>query len=535
MQPTWRKRQVYTRNMKSAFRIGVIALSAVGLTAVGLGQWSVTNVHPEGASESAIYGVFGGSQVGYASVNGIWSASKWSGTPESWVNLSPVGATQSYALSTNGANQLGAIWFGDDHHATLWGGSPGLYVNLTPVGAARSEGHRSFNGIQVGAARFNFIRKAGMWTGSAASWVELHPAGAVESFAYDTDGVQQVGGANLNSIYGASLWTGTAASHVSLHPPAASQSYALGVDSGQQVGHSVLSRYSHASLWSGTASSWVDLNPAGARSSIAFSVDGGQQVGSRVLHDGSVRAGMWTGTAASWVDLHAYLPAHYSMSEAISVWSDATTTVIGGYAINTQTQRKEAIVWRSAAMEFTFTLDKTTIAGQNSVLATTSMPEVRPTNTVFRISDNSSLVSTPSISIIPADRFSNSFRVTVSPVTHPVTTTIYAKLGPLTRSQSLTLIPLYPTAMAFTPNQVSGGSPVSCRVVMNGVAGPEGKIIALTDNSPFAETPSGVRVLSGANQASFSILTSAVATPTLVVVTASAGGGAKTGVFRINP
>ncbi|MEQ1821190.1 MAG: hypothetical protein ABL949_01645 [Fimbriimonadaceae bacterium] len=521
--------------MKNAIRTGFVALSSCGLIACGLGQWSATNLHPASASESAIYGVYGSSQVGYAAVNGIWSASKWSGTQESWVNLNPSGSTQSYALSTDGSNQLGAIWFGEEHHATLWGGSSGVYVNLTPTGAARSEGHRSFNGVQVGAARFNYVRKAGMWTGTAASWVELHPVNAVESFAYDTDGVQQVGAANINSTYGACLWTGTATSYVSLHPPTASQSYALGVDGGQQVGHSVVSRYSHASLWSGTAISWVDLNPAGARSSIAFSVDGGQQVGSCVLHDGRVRAGMWTGTAASWVDLHAYLPAHYSMSEAISVWSDANTTVIGGYAINTQTQRKEAIVWRSATMDFTFSLDKTTIAGQNSVRATVTMPSVRPTNTVFRIGDNSSLVSTPSIAIIPTDRVTTSFRVTVNPVTHPLTTTISATLGPITRLQSLTLIPLNPTALAFAPSQTTGGAPVTCRVVMNGVAGPGGAVIGIADNSPFAEAPGNVTVPAGSNQASFSILTSAVTTPTLVVVTATAGGGAKTGVFRINP
>ncbi|MEQ1936326.1 MAG: hypothetical protein ABL962_20920, partial [Fimbriimonadaceae bacterium] len=258
-------------------------------------------------------------------------------------------------------------------------------------------------------------------------------------------------------------------------------------------------------------------------------------VGMAILYDGRIHAGMWTGTAASWVDLHAYLPAHFTWSEAIDVWSDATTTHIGGFGFNSQTGRREAIVWTTAPVNFSFALDKSSVAGQNSVLATITMDGARPANTVFQTSDNSSLVTTASILVIPTGQVSRSIRVTVSPVTSPITTTIYAKLGPVTHSQALTLMPLIPTALAFTPSQVTGGSSTMGRLVINGVAGPGGKVISLADNSAFAETPSQVTVPAGGNQVSFPITTASVSSPTLVTVTASVGAGQKTGTFRINP
>ncbi|MEQ1935156.1 MAG: hypothetical protein ABL962_14950, partial [Fimbriimonadaceae bacterium] len=124
---------------------------------------------------------------------------------------------------------------------------------------------------------------------------------------------------------------------------------------------------------------------------------------------------------------------------------------------------------------------------------------------------------------------------TTAAITSTVVTTIFAKRGNLTRSQALTLMPLIPTALVFTPSQVTGGSSTSCRVVINGVAGPGGRIISILDNSQFASTPSMVTVPAGATDVTFPIPTTSVTSIKYVTVTARVSAGEKTGTFRINP
>ncbi|MEQ1936157.1 MAG: sialidase family protein, partial [Fimbriimonadaceae bacterium] len=101
---------------------------------------------------------------------------------------------------------------------------------------------------------------------------------------------------------------------------------------------------------------------------------------------------------------------------------------------------------------FILSLNKSSVAGQNSVLGTITMQETKATNTVFTTYDNSSLVTTPSNVTVLAGQLSRSFQIMVTAITSTVVTTVYAKRGALTRSRILTLTPLVPTAMAFTPS-----------------------------------------------------------------------------------
>ncbi len=61
-------------------------------------QWTVVNLHPEGAGESEAWGVAQGQQVGEARVGFVDHAGPWHGTAGSWVDLHPAGAAQSYAI-----------------------------------------------------------------------------------------------------------------------------------------------------------------------------------------------------------------------------------------------------------------------------------------------------------------------------------------------------------------------------------------------------------------------------------------------------
>lgn len=187
------------------------------------------------------------------------------------------------------------------------------------------------------------------------------------------------------------------------------------------------------------------------------------------------------------------------------------------------------------AYYFTFALNKATVAGQNSVLGTVTLEGASTVATPVTITTSSSLVTAPPKVFVPAGQLVRNFMITVAPVTSPAMTVITAKAGAVVRAQGLLLTPLVPTAMAFTPSSVLGGNDVSCRLVINGVAGPGGRTISLFDTSAYAITPSSVTVPPGATQAIFGILTKPVPSPQAVSVTARVTAGEKTGTFRIYP
>ncbi len=187
------------------------------------------------------------------------------------------------------------------------------------------------------------------------------------------------------------------------------------------------------------------------------------------------------------------------------------------------------------ANDFTFALNKTQVAGQNSVKGTITLDNSASQSTVFTTFDNSSLVNTPATVTVAANALFKDFQITVTAVNSSINTAVSAKLGAVTKTVPLTLIPLVPTALAFTPNPVVGGNPVSARVVINGVAGPGGRTVAVFDNSTYTTMPSTVVVPAGATQVFFTITTTHPTAVQTVTVTARVSAGEKTATFRINP
>jgi hypothetical protein len=307
-------------------------------------QWTVIDLHPQGATASAAFGVGGGQQVGEATVNGVRHASLWGGSAASWLNLYPAGSDYSVVRGVGGGQQVGYVG-GDFGHASLWSSTVASWVDLHPAGTAYSYAYGVGGGQQVGAAGGH----ASLWSGTSGSWVDLHPAGATDSWAFAVGGGQQVGRVRLAGAYHASLWTGSATSWVELNPAGAVSSHAFGVAGGQQVGSAAVGGIGRASLWSGTAASWVDLHPAGAMYSEADAVDAGQQVG--YAHIGnSDHASLWSGTSASWLDLQQFLSAAFTQSYAKGISHNGATTYVVGSGFNSAAGRDEALMWlRSVA------------------------------------------------------------------------------------------------------------------------------------------------------------------------------------------
>ncbi|MEQ1932544.1 MAG: hypothetical protein ABL962_01505 [Fimbriimonadaceae bacterium] len=514
----------------------VIASAFALCLAIGANaQWTAVSLQPAGGTLSRVHGVDGAQQVGVAAVGNTLGASLWSGNGASWISLHPPQAANSRVYGGGGGQQVGYTQGLGGTKASLWHGTAASYVNLAPVGTFDSRAWGTDGVLQVGEVKVADTGDphASLWSGTAASWVDLHPAGATWSFAYGIDQGQQVGSCKIGGTYHAGLWSGTANSWVDLHPSGAVYSEAYGVSAGTQVGEASF----HASLWRGTAASHVDLHPIGATVSLAYAASADKQVGYAKV-GGFNHASLWSGSAGSWVDLHQFLPPGYSSSEARGVWTDGVRTYVAGTAYHENTGTPgipEAFIWIPPVADFTLNLNRSNIAGQNSILGTIGLTETRPTNTLFSTYDNSPLVTTPASVTMLAGSLSRNFRITVNEVSSTVVTTIFAKIGTVTRSHQLTLIPLVPSALMFTPNPVLGGNNTSCRVVINGVAGPGGRVIAIFDNSPFSTTPSTVTVPAGATQVIFPITTLPVTSIKYVTVTARVSAGEKTGTFRINP
>lgn len=207
------------------------------------------------------------------------------------------------------------------------------------------------------------------------------------------------------------------------------------------------------------------------------------------------------------------------------------TSLINGYA----SYRMYLDITPVSETNFEFSLNKVVVAGQNSVQGTLVLDEAAPISTAFTITSNTTLVTPPAKVWVAPGQLLRNFYIGASVVMSPVMAVISAKRGTIVRSQSLLLSPLVPTAMAFLPSPVIGGQNVSCRLVVNGVAGPDGRVISIFDSSTYATTPHSVTVPPGATQVVFPITTRPVSSVQTVLVTARVSAGEKTGTFRIHP
>jgi hypothetical protein len=209
---------------------------------------------------------------------------------------------------------------------------------------------------------------------------------------------------------------------------------------------------------------------------------------------------------------------------------------VSGFATTSFGSARRSVLWIKPGPEnFTLALNRSAIVGDNTAVGTITMLEARDHDVSFAVSDDSSLVLTPKAVTISAGSISKNFLIAVSGITSTVNTTIYARRGKLSRSHALRLSPLVPTAISFSPSQVTGGQTTTATVFINGVAGAGGRTVSLFDDSAYSDLPRSVIVPAGATSIAFQITTRAVFSPKTVTVTARVSAGEKIGTLRITP
>ena len=270
----------------------------------------------------------GGGIYGYASYATIWT-----GPAHSMVNLHPASWDYSEVMAGTENQQVGwtysvSLW---TSHAAIWNGTASSHRNLNPSWSVNSTAFATTGTRQAGyATRSNYQGRAVLWSGTASSVVDLHPADGESSIVWAMAGDQQGGKVNYQGTAHAALWSGTAASYRNLHPVGAHEhSEIRAMTTGQQVGYAG----AHAGIWFGTAESFVDIHPAGATFSEARGTTGTMQAGFAVFHPYQ-HALLWFGSATNYLDLQLALGSQYRESQARSVWTDGSTILVAGYALD---------------------------------------------------------------------------------------------------------------------------------------------------------------------------------------------------------
>jgi uncharacterized protein (TIGR03790 family) len=150
-------------------------------------------------------------------------------------------------------------------------------------------------------------------------------------------------------------------------------------------------------------------------------------------------------------------------------------------------------------------------------------------------SEQPEIVSVPRTVMVPAAAVSARF----SFVTHAVNATTAARVsmeaGELHRSNTLVVHP-YLQPLALGAAKIAGGAVVTATIVLSQQAAAETVIVKLSSDHPaLVSIPAEVRVPVGGNRATFQIATRAVTGETAVVITASAGGSARTAILTVTP
>ncbi|MDP1661992.1 MAG: hypothetical protein Q8L55_08760 [Phycisphaerales bacterium] len=105
--------------------LALIALAALAPTAHA--QWTVTNLHPAGATYSSANAASGGQQAGTAALGNFYHAGWWSATAASWVDLH-VFVPAEYTSSSAGGVSSDAtyLYVTGSGHNSLTGQTEGL-------------------------------------------------------------------------------------------------------------------------------------------------------------------------------------------------------------------------------------------------------------------------------------------------------------------------------------------------------------------------------------------------------------------------
>ncbi len=285
-----------------------------------------------------------------------------------------------------------------------------------------------------------------------------------------------------------------------------------------------------------TATLTVDPAPA-ALISVGLapaSVVGGASSTGTVTLNGPAPAGGAVVTLTSSNTAAAQVPASVTVAAgaASATFTATTSPVVSTTAVtitasyNSVSRTATLTVTAAPAALSAVGLSPTSVVGGASSTGTVTLNGPAPAGgaVVTLTSSNTAAAQVPASVTVAAGATSASFTVTTSPLTSNGTPRIYATYGTVTLSATLTVTAPVAAALVLDPTRVSGGTPSTGTVTLNGPAPAGGMIVTLASNrTAVAQVPASVTVAAGQTTATFTVTTSAVTSTRTATISARRG------------
>ncbi|MCZ7580994.1 MAG: SBBP repeat-containing protein [Fimbriimonadaceae bacterium] len=171
------------------------------------------------------------------------------------------------------------------------------------------------------------------------------------------------------------------------------------------------------------------------------------------------------------------------------------------------------------------TLSNATVVGGNPVGARVNLNKAAPAGgiTVNLNSTIPAVAQVPATLVVPEGDVTAVFDVLTSGVSVDVNVDISASYNGLTNTKTLKVIPAKLIALSFSPTRVTGGTPTTGTVQLDGFAPAGGRTVSLTSSNPAVQVPATVFVVEQTSSVSFLATTSVVPANTSSTITATLG------------
>lgn len=179
------------------------------------------------------------------------------------------------------------------------------------------------------------------------------------------------------------------------------------------------------------------------------------------------------------------------------------------------------------------TMAKPSFAGVNGTVGTLTMTSSGP-SAVVRLSTNNPIVTVPESVVVPS--LTKTFAVrSIAEVTADTLVTIIAEHAGFTCRATVRVLPLALSATALSPKILRGGESATLRIVINGVAGPNGLTVDTSTNSPFCSIAPTATIPPGGSSVNVPVTTLAPAQTVVTLVTARYKDKVINNTLTINP
>jgi hypothetical protein len=186
----------------------------------------------------------------------------------------------------------------------------------------------------------------------------------------------------------------------------------------------------------------------------------------------------------------------------------------------------------------TLSLNKSTVAGCQSVIGTLQLPNPAPAGgRVVYISDTLASTTMPASVTVPAGATTKTFSIKTTPVTTLRSGTITANFGGTIRTHKLSVRPIGMLSVALVPTTVAGGDPVAATAKLECKAAPGPITVDLASSNAAIANPvaASIVVPQGLQSVPFDVATRKVLSNRTVSISGTANGIKKSKTLTVTP